>query len=108
MKKMEGKRKSYRKTNVYPFLNRVYKLLETKPEMFVLRKMRIQGECDYIEDIITIDPRKEVLSTVCHEILHYLHPAWSERTVIQAEHRIMNNMTIRQLKTFLKKFTNIL
>jgi hypothetical protein len=76
--------------------------------MFILRKMRIQGECDYVEDMISIDYRKEFFSTLCHEILHYIHTDWTEQQVLHEEHKIMNAISIRQMKTFIKKFADIL
>lgn len=86
----------------------MYKLFKTNPEIFILKKMRIQGSCDYVNDIICLDYRKEILSTVCHEVLHYIYPAMTETSVARQERRIMNFLTPIQVKHILKNFSRIL
>lgn len=108
MKRKKNKRKKYRKQNTYKFLYKIYKLFKTNPEIFVLKKISFEGEYDPVDDIIFIDYRKEIFSTICHEILHYFHPTWSETKVILEEHRIMNNISLLQMKHFIKRFSSIL
>ena len=100
--------KKYKKTKVYQFLSQMYNLFKTKPELFVFKKMKFEGEYDPVGEIIYMDYRKEILSTICHETLHLLHPNWSESKIIKEEHIIMNNISIRQIKHLIKKFSAIL
>ena len=102
--------RQYRKTNVYPFLNKMYTIFKTKPCVFVLKKMRIQGDYDYIEDedVISIDFRKELISTLIHEVLHHIHPTWKEQQVKREEHKIMNSVSVQQVKHILKRFVQTL
>lgn len=109
MRSTEIKYKHYRKTNVYPFLSKMYKLFETTPEIFILKKTRkCDGEYNPVDDTIYIDYRKECISTLIHEILHYLHSDWCETKVIHEEIKIMNALSLRQIKTILKRFSQIL
>lgn len=101
-------RRKYKKTKVYPFLSQMYNLFKTKPELFVFKKMKFEGEYDPVSEIIYVDYRKEILSTICHETLHLLHPEWPESKVIKEEYIIMNNMSVCQVKHLIKKFSNIL
>lgn len=88
----------------------MYKVFKTNPDMFVFKKMSLwheQGEYDGDETII-IDYRKELLSTLIHEVLHYLHPKWEEEKVIKEEILIMNSLSVYQVKNVLKRFSEIL
>ncbi len=109
MKHNKIKQKRFKKTNVYPFLTRMYKLFKTNPETFVLKKTRMcDGDYDPVDDIINIDYRKEFISTLIHEVLHYLHPSWCETKVMREEIRIMNALSLCQIKTVLKRFSRTL
>lgn len=81
----------------------MYRLMTDKPEMFVLRKMHLyQGECDWVDDVITVDYRREFISTLIHEVLHYFHPTWSETKVLREEKKIINALSVRQVRNVLK------
>ena len=109
MRRNKRKFKAYKKTNVYPFLTRMYKILKTKPDIFVLQKLRnCQGECDWTEDTIKVDYRQEMLSTIVHEMLHYFHPNWSETHVLREEIKIMNALSLCQVKNILRRFVQFL
>ena len=104
-----AKRKKYKRTNVYPFLAKMYHIMETKPDVFELKKLHnCQGECDWTEDIIRLDYRKEFISTIVHEVLHYIHSSWSETRVLKEEIKIMNSLSICQVKHILQKFVRFL
>lgn len=105
MKTNNIKRKKYKKTNVYPFLSRMYKLFKTNPESFILKKLKNQGEYDLTEETITIDYRKEIMATLIHETLHCFHPEWNEHQVIREERKIINSISICQVKNILKQFS---
>lgn len=103
------KRKKYKRTNVYPFLHRMYTLFNTRPDIFVLKKIRLyEGEYDPVNDVINIDYRKELISTLVHEVLHYLYIKWPEQRVRTQEQKIMNSLSVRQVRNILKRFSQFL
>jgi hypothetical protein len=78
-------------------------LIKRKPPGFVVfKKLRYCGWCKPDEDILEIDPRKDMLRTAYHECIHYLYPDWSETMVLYAESRVINNCTILDNVKFLK------
>jgi hypothetical protein len=53
----------------------------------------IDGMCDYGSDIIYIDPRSSIVSTLIHELIHRRWPSWSEGRVAKAERWVLAHMT---------------
>ena len=97
------------KTDAYPFLVKTYKILRTKPDIFVLKKLRdCQGDCDVSENRIRIDYRQAFISTLIHEIIHYIYPEWKEYRVLRYEKKLMNAFSVRQVKNILKRFAQFL
>jgi hypothetical protein len=62
------------------------------------------GEYDYGTEEITLDYRKDLLSTLIHEYLHKWHPDNSETWVLQNEQMIVNALTTRQIKRIIYEF----
>lgn len=103
------KNRQYRKKCVYGFLRKMYKLFHDKPDIFSFHKLRgYQGICDYEEDSIRLDYRKEFISTLVHECVHYIYPDYSETKVIREEKIIMNTITDRQVRNIIKRFAQFL
>lgn len=103
MKKSKAKYKRYKKENVYPFVSKCYRLLEEHPDLFSLKKLyNCRGKC--YEDSIQLDYRHELISTLVHEVLHFLHDDWSETKVLIQEAKIMNALSLCQVKHILHKF----
>lgn len=97
------------KENISHFTKRLYRLLRHKPEIFKIRKLRgARGWCFDDIDLIELDYRDEMISTLVHETLHYIHPDWSETKVLEGERWIMNNLSPVQVKNILKRFVAIL
>jgi hypothetical protein len=48
---------------------------------------------------IVINPQVEIVDTACHEIIHRLRPAWSERTVRMRTKRLMNQLSHKDVDT---------
>lgn len=100
---------TYTKKQIYYITNRLYKELRKNTDDIVLRKMRAaQGQYDYGTDKITIDYRRDLLSTLIHEYLHKWHPNASETWVLQNERLIINALTTCQIKRILYEFANSL
>lgn len=74
---------------------------------FILKKLSgAHGYCDW-EDGILLDYRRDFISTIVHECIHFIEPDWSEKRVLYSESRIMNTVKeddiIRLLMFFIKK-----
>jgi hypothetical protein len=83
--------------------------MDTKPEIFKLKKMRNErGYCLDDGTEIALDHRDELLSTLIHEVIHYLHPTWSEKAVLNAEKYIINHVTPKRAGNILKRLAKIL
>lgn len=49
---------------------------------FILKKLRgAHGYCDW-EDGILLDYRRDFISTIVHECIHFIEPDWSEKRVL--------------------------
>lgn len=93
----------YSKKDLQSIYNQCLRLVKRKPpEFFLFRKMReCHGICDYEQDIIEFDHRKEFIRTAYHECVHYLYPEWSETQVIYMESRLINNISLLDTTKFL-------
>jgi hypothetical protein len=58
----------------------------------------------YCENTITINLIACLLPTVIHEIIHHLHPDWSEDKVVIHEDSLYQNLSFRQKKHLLTLF----
>ena len=95
-------KKARKKKEAYIFIGQLYKFLKTQNDIIILKKLHgKEGEYDPVAEQIVIDYRKEFISTLVHEVLHYLHPYWCESKVIRKEHEIMNTITVRQCKNII-------
>lgn len=60
--------------------------------------------CDYDSKVIYVDlnKRDDCAQTLYHEVLHALHPEWSEKRVLQAERNGWERMSQADKFSFLK------
>jgi hypothetical protein len=88
------------KTQADYYLHRCYRLL-ADPDT-VLRHKRLKGNLHglafSVVQSMTVDFRKDALSTIIHECLHIIYPDWTEKCVIAAEKGIVDNMTQLQFQ----------
>jgi len=93
----------YSKKDLQSIYNQCLRLVKRKPpEFFLFRKMReCHGICDYEQDVLEFDHRKEFIRTAYHECVHYLYPDWSETQVIYMESRLINNISLLDTTKFL-------
>lgn len=84
--------------------NKCLNLVRRKPPtFFIFRKLGgYYGMCDYENDVLEIDHRRDILRTAYHECVHYLYPDWSETQVLYAESRLINSLSILDITKFLK------
>ena len=63
----------------------------------LIEKMRgTAGEAYFGVDIIKLDPREDILSTMCHELVHLAYPEMPEEDVICIEKKLMKKLSRRQ------------
>ena len=108
-RKSKKRQRQIKEVNMSYFLSRLYHDLRMNPEIFKickLKKSTVHGDCDF--ETLRLDYRKDLYSTLVHEYLHYMFPDMTEREVMKEEKRIMNKMSIRQIKNMIKTFTAIL
>ena len=67
---------------------------KSKRGFFILKKLNdgAHGYCDW-DDGIIIDYRRDFIPTIIHECIHFLEPEWTEKQVMYAESRVINNIT---------------
>jgi hypothetical protein len=53
---------------------------------------------------ITVNPAPSVVDTAIHEILHRLHPSWSENYVRRTTTLVMRRMTDEEVQAFYLEF----
>jgi hypothetical protein len=90
---------------------RVLAMIKSKRKgFFKMEKLRgdLQGYCDYEDNVISIDYRKELIPTLIHECIHYIEPDWCETKVIYAEKMVIKYIEpedcVCLLLIFSKKF----
>ena len=102
MNKNSSLKDKKRKTEIAIFIRNLNTFLREQGDNVHLKKLRgREGYYDPSTEEIAIDYRKEFLSTLVHEVIHHLHPYWSENKVVQKEKEIMNTITIRQCKNII-------
>lgn len=61
--------------------------------------LRVYGYC-YPDGSIDVNPIPSVIDTVIHELLHSLHPEWSERSVKAQTTKLMHSMSDADVLAF--------
>ena len=73
-------------------------------EAFVASKKEfVDGECAHTGHI-TVNPVHQTCDTLIHEILHRLHPAWSERYVRRTTTYLRRRMTDEETHQLYKEY----
>jgi len=73
---------------------RVLKRIKEKPRgYFMFKKMRGTWGLYEFDDGITLDPRRTIIPTLIHEVLHDLYPNNWEGWTLRVESKIMNVLT---------------
>ena len=91
--------------------NRIIRTIKNPEVNFYIKKLKgIMGYCEWSSGI-TLDYRREFISTLIHECIHYIEPEWNETKVLYAEKRVVNNLTtaqiIKLLTVFVKRFNKL-
>ncbi len=97
------------KLNKYRFTRELYKLFREKPGIFHVKKLKsARGYCHTKIERIELDYRDEIISTLIHEAIHFLHPQMSEEHVLKNELDLINSLSARQVRNIIKRFGAIL
>ena len=97
--------------NSYKTTSRLKKFLRSGKVKVKFEKLRGIRTGEYEEGmsgiILYIDPRKDILPTLIHEVLHCWYPTWSEDRVYKEESRILKSLSCSQAKHILKVLMEI-
>jgi len=97
--------KEFTKTKLRYLYKRILLRIKEKPRgYFVFRKMR--GACGIWEwgESIAIDPRKSIVPTIIHEVLHDLYPDNWEGWTSRVESKIINMLSSYDIYALLNEF----
>jgi hypothetical protein len=94
----------------YRFTQKLYEFLREKKNTIELKKLwgSIEGYYYFGENRMELDYRKEIISTLIHECIHHYNPDKCETWVIAEEKKVINNLSIRQIKNIIKEFAKSL
>jgi hypothetical protein len=67
--------------------------------------VHVDGLCEHGSQMIYIDPRAAIVTTLLHELIHRRWPSWSERRVYREEQRLLVNMTPEQVSDWYRKYS---
>ena len=97
---------TYDKQHLYKITSRLYKELREGNNLLTLRKMGAnrQGLYDYGTEEICLDYRRELIPTLIHEYLHKWYPDKCETWILNLESRIVNALSVKQVKNIIKAF----
>ena len=89
-------------------IRKMIHLLKNPPDdlpPFILKK-KMRGASGKIiwEEIIELGVFYELIPTLIHELLHYMHDEWTETKVLKYEKTIKNYITKNQLISIIKMF----
>jgi hypothetical protein len=94
------------KEQIYRFTSYLYKALET-PE-FILKLRKHKNLCgtwnaDPFEGRreVSVDPRREILPTIIHEVIHDKYVGWTEKQVEKKERELMAKLSYVQMTNIL-------
>lgn len=103
---------TYSQVELHSFTRKLYRFL--KSDHYVeLKKLRgfygyiLQSDSSSSAHIV-LDPRDKLISTLIHEVLHYLYPDASETKVLEMERALINQLSERQIKNIIKRFAEAL
>ena len=80
------------KLEIYAFTRRLYYLLRHHIDHIQFQKLPLGDSGYYYPEIdeIILDHRRDIISTLIHEVLHKWHPGWSETKVLKKEKWFIN------------------
>jgi len=97
--------KAFTKNKLRYLYRKILQRIREKPKgYFTFKRLRgYHGICCW-EEGISIDPRKELIPTLVHEVLHDLYPNNWEGWTLRLESKIINNITSYDIYVLLHEF----
>jgi len=94
----------YSKKQIYYITKKLYDLLKSDSTHVHFQKLysNVSGTYEETTHDITIDYRRDIISTLIHESLHHWHPSWNETKVIRHESLIINALSPLQIRNILR------
>ena len=99
-----------RQKETYAFTRKFYRFLKSHQNHIFFKKlhMNVHGNYEPSTTNITVDYRRDFLSTLIHEYFHHIHPDWCETKVLRNEVKMINALSVRQAKNILKAWVKVL
>jgi len=99
-----SKHQKYSKKETYYITHKIYAFLRENPDHIVIDRLKRDVEGMYEPDtsIISLDPRKAIVPTLVHELIHHWHDDWCETKVIKEEDKVMRSLSVAQMKNIIK------
>jgi hypothetical protein len=98
------------RAEVHAFTRKLYAFLRDEHTVRLTKHHLFHAQISYpdneYEAYVTVDYRKDILSSLIHEVLHFYYPQWSEKKVLRMESQMVNAITERQAKNILKALAN--
>jgi hypothetical protein len=89
------------KQDIYKFTRRAYKLLKDEDFLWKFKRYSdVTGR--HYGDGIGLDPRRDIISTLVHEVLHDMYPDLDEPAIEGRERAMMVQLSHKQLINLLK------
>jgi len=94
----------YSRKDTYNVTRRLYRLIRSHADRIYYKKLHhnVYGFYEAETEEITIDYRRDIISTLIHEALHHWNKDKSETWVLRHESLIMNALSQKQIKNILK------
>lgn len=96
---------------VQRYVKKIIKILRNPPSdfpTFILKKhlRGCSGIIDY--DSITLAVYWDIVPTIWHEVIHYMHDDWKEARVLKYDKMIKRYIKLKDVITLIKLFANLI
>lgn len=104
----------YSQAELNGFTRKLYRYLDDRKHQIEFKKLKVyRGYIHFNDDPsvathMVLDYRERLISTLIHEVLHYLHPSDSESRILERERALINQLSERQVRNIIKRFAAIL
>lgn len=91
----------------YKIIRDIIKILSIRSDDFptFLLKKKLKGCTGWTDyESISLSVFSELVPTIIHEMIHFMHFSWSETKVIKAEHLVRHYIKMKDVVKILKLF----
>lgn len=101
-----------KRTEVHAFTRKLYQFLRDEHSIKLAKHHIFYAQIVYPTNdeaaMVTLDYRRDILSCLIHEVLHFYYPEWSEKKVLRMESKMVNAISIRQARNILKALAKVI